>query len=136
MYNVVFYEDRNGKSDLYDELTGLAEKSATNKDARIQLKQITYCVELLQNNGTKLPENITKHLVEDIWELRPGNNRVLYFFCEDETYVLLHMFRKKTQKTPKHEIEKAKNERNDYKERNGGSNHENLERLQKERKKG
>ena len=29
-------------------------------------------------------------------------------------YVLLHQFRKKSQKTPKREIEKAKTERNDY----------------------
>ena len=59
------------------------------------------------------------HLEEDIWELRPGNNRVLYFYHRDDTYVLLHQFRKKTQKTPRREIEKAKSERDDWIARKG-----------------
>ena len=55
-----------------------------------------------------------KHLDDDIWELRPGNNRVLYFYFKDDTFVLLHQFRKKTQKTPKRELDRAKAERDDY----------------------
>lgn len=61
-----------------------------------------------------MPENITKHLDEDIWELRPGNNRVFYFYYKDNKFVLLHYFRKKSQKTPKREIDRAKAERDDY----------------------
>ncbi|MBQ5845853.1 MAG: type II toxin-antitoxin system RelE/ParE family toxin [Selenomonadaceae bacterium] len=33
---------------------------------------------------------------------------------QQEFFVLLHHFRKKTQKTPMSELEKAKRERNDY----------------------
>ena len=77
-------------------------------------KQISLYIQLLEDNGTRLNENITKHLDDDIWELRPGNNRVLYFYFKDDTFVLLHQFRKKTQKTPKREIERAKAERDDY----------------------
>ena len=55
-----------------------------------------------------------RHLVENIYELRPGNNRILFFYFTESTYVLLHYFRKKTQKTPLREIEKAKKERNNY----------------------
>ena len=120
MYEVVFYEDKNGYSEIYDEFMELANKSSKNKDARIQFNQITYCIELLKHQGTKLPEKITKHMQGEIWELRPGNNRVMYFYFENNTYVLLHMFRKKTQKTPQKEIERAIKECNDYKERNGG----------------
>ena len=120
MFKIVFYEDRNGKSELNDFLLDLAKRAGSDKDARIQLKQITLYVELLKNQGTRLPENITKHLVEDIYELRPGYNRVLYFYFDNDTFVLLHQFRKKTQKTPVGEIEKAKRERDDYKSRNGG----------------
>lgn len=36
---------------------------------------------------------------------------------EDGKFVLLHHFKKKTQKTPKREIERAKAERDDYKAR-------------------
>ena len=114
MYNVEFYETQDGKSQIWEFLEDLRIKAATSKDARIQHKQASLYIELLQQNGTRLNENITKHLEDGIWELRPGNNRVFYFFFQDNTFVLLHQFRKKTQKTPKREIEKAKQERDDY----------------------
>lgn len=120
MYNIIFYEDKNGYSELYDELIKLSRKSINDKNSRIQLKQITLYIELLKKQGNKLSSNITKHLTDEIWELRPGNNRILYFYFENN-YILLHMFRKKTNKTPKSEIEKAIREYNDYKSRNGGS---------------
>ena len=114
MYTVEFYETQDGECQVWDFLEGLRIKAATNKDARIQHKQASLYIELLQQNGTHLNENITKHLEDGIWELRPGNNRVFYFFFQDNVFVLLHQFRKKSQKTPKREIEKAKRERYDY----------------------
>ena len=114
MYKIEFYETQNGESELWNFLENLRQKSTTNKDLRIQYKQMMFYIELLQNNGTRLGENITKHLDDGIWELRPGNNRVFYFFMEEDTFVLLHHFRKKSQKTPRREIEKAKVERKDY----------------------
>ena len=114
MYTVEFYETQDGECQVWDFLEGLRIKAATNKDARIQHKQASLYIELLQQNGTHLNENITKHLEDGIWELRPGNNRVFYFFFQYDVFVLLHQFRKKSQKTPKREIEKAKRERDDY----------------------
>ena len=114
MYTVEFYETQNGECQIWDFLEGLRIKAVSNKDARIQHKQVSLCIELLQQNGTHMNENITKHLEDGIWELRPGNNLVFYFFFKNDTFVLLHQFRKKSQKTPKREIEKAKRERNDY----------------------
>ena len=127
MYNVEFYEDVNGESELWNFLENLRIKAATNKDARIQHKQISLYIQLLADNGTRLNENFTKHLIDDIWELRPGNNRVLYFFFQNDTFVLLHQFRKKTQKTPKREIERPKAELDDYLSRKEDREHENLE---------
>ena len=114
MYTVEFYETRDGQCPVWEFLENLRVKSASNKDARIQHKQASLYIELLMQNGTRLNDNITKHLEDGIWELRPGNNRVFYFFYENNTFVLLHQFRKKTQKTPKREIVKAKSERIDY----------------------
>ena len=114
MYTVEFYENAKGESDVWDFLEELRIKAETNKDARIQYKQISFYIQLLQDNGTRLPDNITKHIDNGIWELRPGSNRVLYFFFKNNTFVLLHHFRKKTQKTPRPEIEKAKTERADF----------------------
>ena len=90
MYTVEFYETTDGKSELWDFLEELRVKTATSKDARIQYKQISLYIQLLQDNG------------------------VFYFFFENDTFVLLHHFRKKSQKALRREIEKAKNERIDY----------------------
>ena len=79
MYEIEFYEKENGESDVWNFLEELREKSNSSKDSRIQYKQLMLHIQLLQNNGTRLPNNITKHIEEDIWELRPGNNRVFYF---------------------------------------------------------
>ena len=98
----------------------LAYKEKTNKDARIQFKQINFYIELLRINGIRLSSNIAKHLDDEIWELRPGNNRILFFCFDNDSFVLLHLFRKKTNKTPRSEIEKAKRECDDYKKRKGG----------------
>lgn len=114
MYEIEFYETEDGKCPIWDFLEALRLKAPTNKDARIQHKQASLYIELLQQNGTHMNAEITKHLDDGIWELRPGNNRVFYFFYQNDTYVLLHQFRKKSQKTPKREIEKAKTERNDH----------------------
>ncbi len=128
MYRVEFYETADGKSELWNFLEELRMKAVTSKDARIQHKQISLYIQLLQDNGTHLNEKITKHLEDGIWELRPGYNRIFYFFFENDTFVLLHHFRKKSQKTPKREIEKAKSERSDYLARRRRlSKYENLE---------
>ena len=42
MYIVEFYEKENGESDVWNILEELREKSATNKDARIQYRQIVF----------------------------------------------------------------------------------------------
>lgn len=113
-FEITFYETIDGQCQIWNFLENLRIKSTNNKNARIQYKQASLYIELLSLNGTKMNENITKHLEEDIWELRPGNNRIFYFFVHKNTFVLLHQFRKKSQKTPRREIEKAKRERDDY----------------------
>ena len=114
MYNIDFYRTENGYCDIEELLDDLQSRALTNKDARIQHKQIAQYIQFLENYGTRLGEKETKHLDEGIWELRPGNNRVLFFYFKDDTIVLLHHFRKRTQKTPHREIEKAKVERDDW----------------------
>lgn len=114
MYEVEFYEDANGFSELWEFFEGLRVKAKTDKNARIQYKQIALYIQLLEDNGTRLNENIAKKIKDNIWELRPGNNRVLYFYYKNNKFVLLHQFRKRTDKTPKREIIKAEKERDDY----------------------
>lgn len=64
-YNVEFYEDAMGVSEIRNDLEKLRNKAANDKDARIQYKQLSLYIQLLEDNGTYLPENITKHIEED-----------------------------------------------------------------------
>ena len=49
--------------------------------------------------------------------MRPLKDRIFFVAWHNESFVLLHYFTKKTQKTPRNEIEKAKKELKDLKER-------------------
>ena len=66
MYNIEFYENSAGASELWDFLEELRQKAESSKDARIQLKQIRLHIQLLADNGTHLPNNITKHIENDL----------------------------------------------------------------------
>ncbi len=63
------------------------------------------------DNENPLPENISKHLRDNIFELRGSLKdkifRLLYFYGSDNTIIFTHGFIKKTQKTPSGEIDKA-----------------------------
>lgn len=66
---------------------------------------------LLVELGQKgyLPPPFAKKLkgVEKLWELRPGRHRVIYFYYEGNKAILLHVFKKQSQKTPEKEIDVA-----------------------------
>ena len=53
----------------------------------------------------------------EIWELRPIRDRILFARLMDGRFVLLHQFMKKTQKTPKREIQTAQQRLSELKER-------------------
>ena len=63
----------------------------------------------------------SKHIDGEIWEIRPIKNRILFVAWDGKSFVLLHHFIKKTQKTPQREIEQAKRNLNDYRERSKGN---------------
>ena len=80
-------------------------------------------IETLEDKGNHLREPYSKHLDDGIFELRAkvGSDisRVMYFFVINHEIILTHGFIKKSQKTPKGEIERAKKYRKDYLERMG-----------------
>jgi phage-related protein len=119
MHKIIFYVDRQGRSTLLDYIAEL--ESSKSKDSRIKLTKIREYVKALAVNGTYLPETYCKHLDGEIWELRPISERILFAAWVDDAFVLLHSFAKKTQKTPKREIDQAKRELADFREREGKS---------------
>lgn len=118
MYEIEFYEDKNGKSEIADYIKELNAKAATSKECRINFNKIVAYMDILEELGTRVGEPVTKHLDGEIWELRPLKNRFLYAYYKENRFIILHHFIKKTQKTPKHEIEQAKRKVKDYLERN------------------
>lgn len=60
-------------------------------------------------------EPYIKHLSDNIWELRPIRDRILFAYLKNNKFVLLNIFVKQTQKTPQREIEKAKKLLDNYK---------------------
>lgn len=118
MYEIEFYEDRNGRSEIVNFIRELNDKAATSKESRINFNKVVAYLDMLEELGTRVGEPVTKHLDGEIWELRPLRNRLLYAYYKDNKFIILHHFVKKTQKTPKREIEQAKRNLQDYLERN------------------
>lgn len=117
MYEIEFYEDKNGESEIADYIRELNRKASSSKESRVNFHKIVAYFDLLEEFGTRIGEPVTKHLDGDIWELRPLRNRFLYAYYKDNKFIILHHFVKKTQKTPKREIEQAKRNLQDYLER-------------------
>ena len=115
MYKIHFYKDSNGDQPLLEYILELARQN--DKDSRIKLTKIREYVKALSCYGTEIGEPYIKHLDGEIWELRPIRDRILFAAWQGDHFVLLHQFVKKTQKTPRREIEKAKKELADLIER-------------------
>lgn len=115
MHEVHFYKDPKGNEPVLDYMKGLASK--TDKNSRVKLKKVQEYIQVLREHGTWVGMPYLKHLGGDLWELRPMRDRIFFVAWVNGSYVLLHHFVKKTQKTPQKEIEQAKRELADLKNR-------------------
>lgn len=101
-YEVLFFEDSNGKEFISSFLEELSEKNR----ARVFRE-----IDLLENNGPALKEPHTKYLKNGIFELRTSIKesyvRIFYFYDKEKIIILTHGFMKKTKKTPVKEIKRA-----------------------------
>ena len=108
-FEIIFYMKPNGEEPVKEFLDNLGLK--------MKAKMLRTIV-MLQKNGYELREPYSKSLSGGIMELRAkvGNDisRVLYFFVIGRKIVLTNGFIKKSQKTPKEEIERAKRYRKEY----------------------
>lgn len=118
MFEVDFYEDRYSEQPVKEVLIELRDQAQTSKDARIQYQKILTHIRALENYGTRMGEPHVKHIDGSLWELRPLAHRIFFFYWRNNTFILLHHFIKKTQKTPSKEIEQATRNLKDFLERN------------------
>lgn len=108
-FEIIFYNKADGTEPVKEFLDSL--------DIKMRAKMLRTIL-MLQNNGYELREPYSKSLNEGIFELRAkvssDISRVLYFFVSGRKIILTNGFIKKTQKTPKEEIERAKRYRDEY----------------------
>ena len=109
-----FYTSTNNRAPLIEFLDSLNNK---NVKAKV-FERLTF----IRNNKSLLKEPFSKHLEDGIFELRIKfsnlNIRILYFYFEN-SLIITNAFLKKTNKTPRKEIDKAKRYRQDYINRKG-----------------
>jgi len=106
-----FYETENGKNPVEDFLTKLNSKAA---------QKVTWVMNLIeerQGNVSKKYFEKLKH-TDEIWEIKTnfGNNeyRALGFIDQENVLILVHGFKKKTQKVPKKDIDTAEIRKKDH----------------------
>jgi len=113
-FDIEFFEKENGSYP--------AEDFILSQDKKMQVK-LYRTLQLLEIKGNELREHYSKKLTSNIFEIRvkfsSNISRVLYFFVLNKKIILTNGFIKKTQKTPKREIEIAEKYRLEYLKREG-----------------
>lgn len=115
-WQIEYYRKENGKIPVLEYLLTLSPK----------LRAKAYMeIELLEKHGALLREPYAKSVegdrYKDLFELRvkfsSDISRIFYFTYHNNTFVLLNGFTKKTNKTPKSELERALRYKKDYERR-------------------
>ncbi|MGR3173421.1 MAG: type II toxin-antitoxin system RelE/ParE family toxin [Candidatus Scalindua sp.] len=110
MKKIIFYKTDSGKSPVQEFIDSLSDKQA---------KKVAWVLRLVRDLEIT-PTKYFKKLINsgDIWEVRVqmGRNifRFLGFYDGSQLIILTNGFQKKSQKTPKREIELAKNRKQRY----------------------
>ena len=126
MYEIIFDEQIKEIKEFIAYLEDLKKNKNRNKSDKIRFNKIVAYLNKLEEYGTWIGMPFTRHLESGIWELRPLDDRILYALVENNKFILLNYFVKKSRKTPKNEIKIAKRNRELFLQR-GGEN-ENMER--------
>lgn len=108
MYEVIFYRDKNGRSDVEDYIRELSQKSASNKNDRVNFTKILSYLTSLAKYGTRVGKPVVKHICDDIWELRPLSNRIFFFYWKNNKFVILSHFIKKRKRHLKKKLKLQK----------------------------
>lgn len=91
---ILYYADHRGRDPVWKALCALAPKEREKVEAYISL---------LQESGEDLRRPVADYVGDKLYELRPGPHRVLYFFFLKDNAVLLHLFRKRSDRLPEEE---------------------------------
>ena len=103
--NVVYYVDKRGNNPVADFI-----KSLPPDESEKCHDYIAY----LRNCGEEIRRPIGDYIGNKLYELRPKQSRVLYFFMLKNYAVLVHAFRKDSSAIPKREIRTALDNMHDF----------------------
>jgi len=113
MWTIEFYETKSGDIPVENFLDSL--------DIKMRAKALKEII-ILKEFGTVLREPYSKSIQDGLFELRiklaSDISRIFYFFYVDQRIILTNGFIKKSQRTPRREIEKALSYKSDYGRRN------------------
>ena len=93
--NIYYFVDERDHSFVREFIDSLPIKE--------QSKIFAYITEL-RNQGHNLRRPLADYLGKGIYELRPKDNRIFYFFFLKDNAVLVHAIKKKTDKIPKQDF--------------------------------
>ena len=102
---IVYYIDGKGRNPVWEFITAL---SGLERDKCFEY--IAY----LEEMGEEVRRPIGDYLGSKLYELRPKQTRLIYFFMFKSHAVLVHAFRKKTNEIPKGELKLAMKRMNDF----------------------
>ena len=103
--HVIYYVDEKGRNPVWDFIISLP---ANERD-----KCFEY-VAYLEEVGEQVRRPVGDYLGDKLYELRPKQTRLIYFFMLKDYSVLVHAFRKKTNAVPEWEIKLALKRMNDF----------------------
>lgn len=102
---VLYYLDQKGGNPVWEFVTALPP---TERDKCFEY--IAY----LEEMGERVRRPVGDYLGNKLYELRPKQTRIIYFFMLRNDVVLVHAFRKKTDAVPEREMKLAIRRMNDF----------------------
>jgi phage-related protein len=117
-WTIEYYIDDRGRSPVEEFLDSLDLKAGT---------RFIWLIERLRVLNVAAREPLVKKLDDKLWELRAESRtnifRVCYCYVSGRRIILLHGFQKKTQRTPRGEIEIAQRRLARFLARESGEDH-------------
>jgi len=108
-WSIVFFSDARGRELVLESIEGLPAK---------QHARLLADLRVLETLGPALGMPHARHMGDGLWELRTrvGSDifRSFYFTWTGRRFVILHVFEKKTQKTPEQELRRATERRKNW----------------------
>ena len=108
-WTIVFFQDARGERPVLEFIESLDERG----QARLRR-----AIEELRVRNVRATFPLVRHIEGKLWELREESQantyRLLYFFFKERRIIFVHAFQKKSQRTPRKEIETARRRMQEY----------------------